>query len=305
MTIDGSVPVAVMLPAGAGAEEVVQLARAAADAGVRELWVAEDLGLHGGIALTAHLLATLPEVAVGLAIAPAAARHPAFLAMQAATMGALHPGRLRLGIGHGMPAWMQQLGLWSLAPVARLEATLEAVARLLAGERVDLDRGEVLIDDLALSSAPVDVPLYAGVRGPRSLAACAPHVAGVVLAGWSGPDYTRWAREVVTDAAGAPRRVVSSARLAYDPRDPDGALARLRVQFDRDRAGDALAQQLAPVERGPDDRASATEVGIAGGSAALADGIARWQAGGADTVLLDPLGPGDLRRLLVDGIPTG
>lgn len=304
MVVHGSVPVAVMLPAGAGAGQLVQLAHAAAEAGIRELWVAEDLGLHGGIALSAHLLATLPEVAVGLAIAPAAARHPAFLAMQAATLGALHPGRLRLGIGHGMPAWMRQLGLWSLAPVERLEATLEAVSRLLAGERVDLDRGEVLIDDLALATAPVEVPLYAGVRGPRSLAACAPYVAGVVLAGWSGPAYTRWAGQLVTDAAGAPRRMVSSARVAYDPRDPDGALARLRVQFDRDRAGGALAQQLEAVDRDPDDRALVSEVGIAGGSAALADGIARWQAGGADTVLLDPLGPEDLRRLLADGIPV-
>jgi 5,10-methylenetetrahydromethanopterin reductase len=296
--------VAVMLPVGWPAPRITELAREAADAGVDELWVAEDLGLHGGIALATHLLATVPEVPIGLGIAPAAARHPAFLAMQAATIAQLHPGRFHLGVGHGMPAWMRQLGLWSASPVALLEATLVGLRSLLAGDRVELDRAGMLIDDVALATAPVEVPLYAGVRGPRSLTACAPHVDGVILAGWSGPAYTRWAADLVAAAADGRRRVVSSARLAFDDRDGERAVQRLAAQLQRDVGRGGLDDQLAPVGLDEDDPALLGEIGIAGGQAEVADGLQRWADGGADVVLFDPLTPDDLERLLAAGLPV-
>lgn len=294
---------AIMLPVTASGPELLTLAGSAAQAGIQELWVAEDLGLHGGVALVSTLLTAIPTVRIGLGIAPAAARHPAFLAMQAATLAQLYPGRLLLGIGHGMPGWMRQLGLWSRTPVARLEATLVAVRRLLDGEQVDLDRAGVLLDRVGLATAPVDVPLYAGVRGPQSLAACAPHVAGIVLAGWSGPAYIRWARERTFEAAGAPRRVVASARLAYDPDDPDAARQRLAHALTTDVESGGLEQQLAPTTTDPADPSLLAEVGIAGGQAALLVGLRRWWEAGADTVLLDPHTPDDLRRLLEDDLP--
>lgn len=302
-TAGSDATLAVMLPAGAPAPQLVALARSAADAGIEEVWVAEDLGLHGGVALAAHLLAVVPEVRVGIGIAPAAARHPAFLAMQAATLAQLHPGRLQLGLGHGMPGWMRQLGLWSRTPVGRLEASLIAVRDLLSGAQVDLDRDGVLVDAVALSTAPVDVPLYAGVRGPRSLEACAPHVDGIVLAGWSGPAYLRWASHLAATAAGSARRMVCSARFAYDDRDPDDATARLTAQLEHDVAAGGLDQQLAPLDRDIDDPVELAAVGIAGGGDALHEGIARWSGAGADVVLLDALTADDLARLLAAGVP--
>jgi 5,10-methylenetetrahydromethanopterin reductase len=297
--------VAVMLPMSWPAPRIAELARAAADAGAAELWVAEDLGLHGGIALATHLLDTVPRVPIGLGIAPAAARHPAFLAMQAATLAQLHPGRFQLGIGHGMPAWMRQLGLWPSRPVARLQTTLIAVRRLLQGDRVDLDRATLLLDEVALTTAPVEVPLYAGVRGPRSLAACAPHVDGIVLAGWSGPAYTRWATDLVTATAGRRRRIVSSVRLAFDADDGERAVKRLTAQLRRDLRLGGLRDQLAPVGRAEDDPALLGDIGVAGGGEEVAAAVARWADGGADVVLLDPLTADDLERLVAVGLPPG
>jgi 5,10-methylenetetrahydromethanopterin reductase len=294
--------IAVMLPVGWPAPRIAELAQEATHAGIEELWVAEDLGLHGGVALASHLLDVVPDVRVGLGVAPAAARHPAFLAMQAATIAQLHPGRFLLGIGHGMPAWMRSLGLWSTSPVGRLEATLLAVRALLAGDRLHLDRGGVLVEDVALVTAPVEVPLYAGVRGPSSLTACAPLVDGVILAGWSGPAYTRWATDLVTAAAGRRPRMVSSARLAFDE-DVELATQRLAAQLEGDLRHGGLASQLAPTGREPDDPALLPEIGMAGGRAEVAAGLASWAAGGADVVLLDPLTPDDLERLLAAGVP--
>jgi 5,10-methylenetetrahydromethanopterin reductase len=295
--------IATMLPVDWPASRIIELARASVAGGVDELWVAEDLGLQGGVALAAHLLAVVPGVPVGLGIAPAAARHPAFLAMQAATLGQLHPGRFRLGIGHGMPNWMRQLGIWPSSPVGRLETTLRTVRELLAGERVQVDRDGVVADEVALATAPVDVPLYGGVRGPRSLQAVAPLVDGVVLAGWSGPVYTRWAREQMALTSSATPQIVVSARLAFDPRYPDRAVKRLSDQLQRDASRGALREQLGPLGLAVGEAALLTEVGIAGELDAVTAGIRRWADAGADVVLLDPLTPDDLDRLLVAGIP--
>jgi 5,10-methylenetetrahydromethanopterin reductase len=315
---EARVPVGLMLPVSADAPTVVELARRAEDGGVAELWIAEDLGLHGGVALVGAVLAATDQVPVGLGIAPAAARHPAFLAMQAATLGQLYPGRFRLGIGHGMPDWMRSLGVWPASPLTRLEETILVVRRLLAGEHVTFAGEEVRVDGTRLATAPVEVPIYAGVRGPRSLEAAGRVADGVVLAGWTGPAYIRHARALVEAAAGRERRVVASARFAVDDvRTPGSAQvagaaqvagsAHERLAADLARAGRSIADMVvhAPGEGRPEAAALLAEVGIAGTVTDLRDGIRRWRAAGADLVLLDPLSVSDLEVVLAAGAVAG
>jgi 5,10-methylenetetrahydromethanopterin reductase len=295
----------VMLPVQRSAPVVVDLARRAEAAGVDELWVAEDLGLHGGVALATAVLAATYQVPVGLGIAPAAARNPAFLAMQAATLGQLAPGRFRLGIGHGMPDWMRAVGAWPRSSLARLEETIVVVRRLLAGEEVTHHGREVTIDAVHLTTAPVDVPLLAGVRGPRSLELAGRVADGVVLAGWSGPAYVERARATVTDAARAAGRddhaptVVASARFALDGGDPTTS-ATERLLTDLARAGTSIDAMLPDPGQDPsaDPAQLLGEVAITGDDDALRAGIDRWAAAGADVVLLDPLSVDDLELAL-------
>jgi 5,10-methylenetetrahydromethanopterin reductase len=291
----------IMLPPEVAAPRLLALAARAEQVGVDELWVPEDLGLHGGVALATALLGATDAVPVGLGIAPAAARHPAFLAMQAATIAQLHPGRFRLGIGHGMPGWMRGLGIWPASPLARLEETLVVVRRLLAGDRVGMEGREVQVDDLVLTTTPVEVPLYAGVRGPRSLEVAGRHADGVVLAGWAGPSYVTRARRTVEDAAGgASVRVVASLRFALDGAGRAGA--RERLVADLVRAGTSIADMLPdPARAGDGPEALLDDVGVAGDLDDLRAGIGRWDAAGADVVLLDPLTVDDLELLLAGG----
>ena len=297
----------VMLPVTATAPTLVDLARHSEAAGVDELWIPEDLGLHGGIALATAVLAATERVPVGLGIAPAAARHPAFLAMQAATLGQLYPGRFRLGVGHGMPEWMRSLGIWPTSPLVRLEETLVTVRRLLAGERVTVTGDEVELDGVQLATAPVDVPLYAGVRGPRSLEVAGRAADGVVLAGWAGPAYIREARDRVEATAGRTLRVVASARFAVDRARSDRS-AHDRLLADLAQAGASIAAMLVDRSRdaaGSDLAQLLPEVGIAGDLDVLRRGIARWHAAGADVVLLDPLTVDDLEAAIAGGILDG
>jgi len=287
----------VMLPVGEPGGRVLDLGRRAEAAGIDELWVAEDLGLHGGVALAGALLAATSHSRVGIGIAPAAARHPAFLAMQAATLGQLYPGRFVLGVGHGMPDWMRSLGIWPASPLARLEETLRTVRSLLRGEPCHLDGSEVIVGGLRLETGPVQVPILAGVRGPRSLEVAGRAADGAILAGYAGPSYVARARGIVDGQREDRARIVASARFALDP-PPGGATAVNRLRADLLHSLPALGDMVPPGALDDPDGRNLEAVGIAGPVDVLISGIAAWREAGADVVLLDPLSVDDLELVL-------
>ncbi|WP_146842316.1 LLM class flavin-dependent oxidoreductase [Cellulomonas composti] len=211
--------VGVMLPRDLPAGLVLDFARAADRAGFDELWVVEDLAFRGGVAQAAAVLAATDRIVVGVGILPAAVRHVAYAAMEVATLAQLFPGRVHVGIGHGMPEWMRQLGVWPQRPLAFLSSYVETLRTLLGGGEVDGLR-------LDPSSVPdVVPPLLLGVRGPKSLAVSGRVADGTVLAEPCAPEYARAALEKI--AASGPHRVVAYNVGAVDD-DPAAAVAAAR-----------------------------------------------------------------------------
>lgn len=208
MTAPSSSPsVAVLLPRDLPAADVLPYARRAESLGFDELWVVEDLGFRGGFAQAAAVLAATERIHVGVGILPAAARNVAYAAMEVATLAQLFPGRVTVGVGHGMPDWMRAAGAWPERPLALLRAYARALAVLLAGGRVDDDELGLIGVRLEPSSLPDVVPdLLLGVRGPRSLAVAGRFAQGTVLAEPTTPEYVRAALAQI--AAPGPHRLV-------------------------------------------------------------------------------------------------
>jgi 5,10-methylenetetrahydromethanopterin reductase len=96
--------IGVLVPPHLPAEHLVGYAQKAEQLGFPEAWVVEDCFLHGAFAQAATILASTTSLHVGLGIIPAAARNVAFTAMEVATLAGLHPGRLTVGVGHGIPS---------------------------------------------------------------------------------------------------------------------------------------------------------------------------------------------------------
>ena len=94
--------------------------RLAEQCGFDELWIHEDYFYHGGFAAAAMALTATARISVGIGIVSALVRHPAVTAMEIATLAGAHPGRLLVGIGHGAPEWMKQLGLQPKSPLSAL-----------------------------------------------------------------------------------------------------------------------------------------------------------------------------------------
>jgi len=200
--------VGVILPRDLEPSRVLPFARRADELGFDELWVVEDLGFRGGIGQAAAALAVTGRIRLGIGLLPAGARNAAFAAMEVATLAQLFPGRVDIGIGHGMPGWMRSVGEWPASPLTLLEEYLGAVMALVRGESVEPGR-YVRLDGVRLEPSCVpDVPprVLAGVRGPRSLAVSGRVADGTVLAEPTTPEYARAALAQV-DARG-PHRLV-------------------------------------------------------------------------------------------------
>ena len=182
----------VVLPPDLPHELFLEFARRAEQVGLDEVWVFEDCFLRGGIAQASVVLSCTSRIRVGVGILPAGARNVAFASLDIATLAELFPGRLMVGIGHGMPAWMRQLGAWPASPVTLLEEYIGALRSILAGRRTTVTGRHVTVRDVELHRPPaVPPPVFAGVRGPRSLAASGRVADGTVLAEPVTPEYLR------------------------------------------------------------------------------------------------------------------
>ena len=206
----------VSLPRDLPADRIVDFARDAERLGFHELWIVEDCFFRGGIAQAAVALAVTSSIHVGIGIVPAAARNAAFATLEANTLAEIYPGRVTVGVGHGMPAWMRQVAAWPASPLTMLEETVVAMRALLAGETVSTEGRYVRLRDVALESPAAVAPLViAGVRGPKSLAVSGRVADGTALAEPVTPEYLETVRRQI--GAGRPHRIVAYNVAAVHP----------------------------------------------------------------------------------------
>jgi 5,10-methylenetetrahydromethanopterin reductase len=268
--------------------------------GFRELWLWEDCFLAGGIAAAATALAATEHITVGLGILPAPVRNAAFAAMEIAALARLHPGRFHAGLGHGVDAWMRQVGAKPASQLRLLEETVGAVRALLAGETVTVEGRYVRLREVALDHPPASVPpVSIGVRGPKSLELAGRVADGTVLDSLSSPAYVRWARERIDAGRHAAGRTDAHRLTVYAwfAADPAGEAAVRRAAETCRAQGGAQAAFLQP-------DTPLSDLAVAGDHEAQVRTLAALERAGADCVVLVspdpqvPLDPGALRLLL-------
>lgn len=176
-------------------ERLVPYAREVERLGFTELWVIEDCFFAAGVSAATLALTATGRLSVGIGIMPAVVRNPAVTAMELAAMARYFPGRLLPGFGHGVPAWMRQIGALPSSQLAALEETTVTVRRLLAGEKVTVHGRHADLDEVRLEFPPaVPPPICLGVTREKSLQLSGRVADGTLLCEPSTPDYIRWAR---------------------------------------------------------------------------------------------------------------
>ncbi|MER7678239.1 LLM class flavin-dependent oxidoreductase [Streptomyces sp. NPDC096934] len=255
-------------------ERLRSIARLADDVGLEELWLWEDCFREGGISAAAAALAWTERLRVGVGLLPVPLRNVALVAMEAATLHRMFPGRAVLGVGHGVQEWMGQVGARPESPLTLLREHLDALRALLRGERLTTHGRYVTLEDVALDWPPaVPVPVLAGASGPRTLRLSGEAADGTVLTSSTSPDGVRHARRLIDEGRASagrsdPHRVVVYLLAATGP----GAEARIRAEFEAEGLG------------------SVPDLGVAGDADAVAAAVRRLAEAGADAVILQPTG---------------
>ncbi|HYN16924.1 MAG TPA: LLM class flavin-dependent oxidoreductase, partial [Actinomycetes bacterium] len=199
-------------------ERLREVASAADEAGLEELWLWEDCFRESGVASAAAALAWTERLRVGVGLLPVPLRNVALTAMEVATMQRLFPGRVQVGVGHGVQDWMGQVGARVQSPLTLLREYLVALRALLGGEEVTARGRYVRLDRVALDWPPVTVPaVFAGAVGPRSLRLCGEVADGAILTAGTTPDGVRQARRLLEEGRVAAGRAQPHPVTAYLP----------------------------------------------------------------------------------------
>ncbi|MEU7576147.1 LLM class flavin-dependent oxidoreductase [Streptomyces sp. NPDC041068] len=253
-------------------ERLRDMVRTAEDAGLEELWLWEDCFLESGIASAAAALAWSERLRVGVGLLPVPLRNAALTTMEAATLHRLFPGRVMLGVGHGVQDWMGQVGARVESPLTLLREHLDAMRALLAGERVTARGRYVHLDDVALDWPPASAPaVYAGARGPRSVRLTGEAADGTILDASIPVEGVRKSRQLIDEGRKSAGRTGAHPVVVYlhAATGPDAA-ERLRAEIRNDGRGDVPG------------------LGAAGDAEDVAKAVRRLAEAGADTVVLQP-----------------
>ncbi len=231
MTQD-SAPLGLLIGSHIPPARIGAMAALAEQNGFGEAWITEDLWYTSGVVGAAAALAATERIPVGLGIVSAVSRHASIQALDFATLGQIHPGRFWPGIGLGLPAWLDQMGVRPRSPLTAVREDVLAIRALLAGETVTLD-GTQRLDAISLAY-PLDPvpPIYIGSVAPRSMRQAGEIADGVVASVLAGTEYIRWARALVDEGAAAAgvttrRRIVTFGLFCGDS-DPAAARAAIR-----------------------------------------------------------------------------
>ena len=201
--------------------ELADVAREAERLGYTDAWSFEVDGVDCFAPLAVVGLAT--RMRVGTAIANVFTRGPGTLALSAAGLAEIAPGRFCLGIGAGSEPIVEAWNGGRFArPATRVRETAAFLRRAFAGERV-VFRGETFsVDGFRLSrplAAPV--PIHVAALRPGMLRVAGEVGDGAIL-NWLSPDDVPKSVAVVREAA---------ARAGRDPRALEFT-ARLMVNVD-------------------------------------------------------------------------
>jgi probable F420-dependent oxidoreductase len=158
-----------------------------ADLGYTDAWSSELSGID---AFTPLVLASqwTDEIRFGTAIAAIYTRGPALLAMTAATLADLAPGRFVLGIGTSTPVVVEQ---WNAipfeAPYQRSRDTLRFLRAALTGQKVTEQYETFTVSGFRLERPPAVTPGLALAALRPQMVKLAADEAGAAITNWLSP----------------------------------------------------------------------------------------------------------------------
>ena len=239
----------------------ITLAKTAEAQGFHSVWFAENAFNRGVLPAASACAAATSRIGIGIGVFNPYNRHPTLIAMEIGALDELARGRARLGIGSGIAAATERMGLSADRPLAAVRDAITIVRAMLKGEEVTYTGKVFSAHGAKLEYQPPrpDMPLLMAARGEQALALCGAIADGLMISNMCPPGFTRQAVEVIRKSALAAGRAEPAEVVQYVPCAvrPDRAQAHAlaKATIARDAAGILVA--------GP--TGAGGEVGVAAG----------------------------------------
>ncbi|HEY8622081.1 MAG TPA: LLM class F420-dependent oxidoreductase [Dermatophilaceae bacterium] len=176
-------PWEICLPSrGVSPHDALHLACLLEDVGYGGIWATEVAG-HDAVALLAAIATQTSRVRLGTAIIPSATRSPALLAMGAATLAHLAPGRSTVGLGVSSPGIIQEWhGRTFASPLSSVSDALSIIQQAFSGEVTEYHGRAFSSRGFTLQNRPDTRPdFYLAALGPAMRGLATERFDGVIL----------------------------------------------------------------------------------------------------------------------------
>ena len=182
IAIDGRAPIA----------DISAQARAAEEGGATTLWLACHLYLRDPVTMAALALGATRELRIALMAMSPYSTHPVYIAMAAASLDEMYPGRVILCLGSGAPADLKAAGIESPKPLVAIGEAARICRSLFKGEMTDFQGQMFKVAGRRLANGGRDIPIMVAASRPNMLKLAGRETDGVLISAATMTAFWPW-----------------------------------------------------------------------------------------------------------------
>jgi len=224
-------------------------AQAAEEGGASTLWIACHLFLRDPVTTAALALAATKKIRIALMAMSPYSTHPVYIAMTAASLEEMYPGRVILCLGAGAPADLEAAGIESPKPLVTIGEAVKVCRQLFAGEMPDFQGHAFNVSGRRLANGGRNIPIVVAASRPNMLKLAGRDSDGVLISAATSPPFVKACLDHAAPASGRPflRAGIVYTRLgpAESIRRPLGFVLRGAHHAENIRLGGASLDQPA------------------------------------------------------------
>src|SRR5215831_12109538 len=171
ISFDGRAPLA----------DITAQAQAAEAGGAKTLWLACHLFLRDPVTMAALALAATKKIRIALMAMSPYSTHPVYIAMAAASLDEMYPGRIILCLGAGAPADLKAAGIEAPRPLVAMGEAVKVCRQLFAGEMADFHGQMFNVAGRRLANGGRPIPIVIAASRPNMLKLAGRQSDGVLI----------------------------------------------------------------------------------------------------------------------------
>ncbi|HET9715659.1 MAG TPA: LLM class flavin-dependent oxidoreductase [Pseudolabrys sp.] len=201
-----------------GPRECVSLAQAAEASGLAGVWFAENAFARGILPAAAACAIATKNIRINSGVFNPYNRHPTLMAMEIGALDELSNGRASLGIGAGILAASEKMGLNAAKPAPALRDALIIIRELLENKEVDYQGSVFSAKKVKLNyRVRNDIPIYLAGRGNITVKLAGEFADGLLISNMCSIKFASHLAELMRFSARAAGRSPSKKVVQYMP----------------------------------------------------------------------------------------